>query len=98
MSQPAAALAPLPFELVYSDGKPLETDWHAMELPLLRELIYQAMAEQGRRVAVVLSTDMACFREILRAGIVPIQAALLYASGPFGFSAIVRLYAATAFV
>src|SRR4051794_33626913 len=48
MSQPAAALAPLPFELVYSDGKPLETDWHAMELPLLRELIYQAMAEQGR--------------------------------------------------
>jgi Uma2 family endonuclease len=49
MSQPAAAaLAPLPFELVYDDGEPLETDWHTLELPLLRELIYQAMAERGR--------------------------------------------------
>ena len=48
MSQPATALAPLPFELVYDDGKPLETDWHTLELPLLRELIGQAMAEHGR--------------------------------------------------
>jgi Uma2 family endonuclease len=49
MSQPAtAALAPLPFELVYSDGVPLETDWHTFELPLLRELIHQAMVERGR--------------------------------------------------
>ena len=49
MSQPAAAaLAPLPFELVYDDGEPLETEWHTYELPLLRELIEQAMAEQGR--------------------------------------------------
>jgi Uma2 family endonuclease len=49
MSQPAAAaLAPLPFELVYDDGEPLETAWHTFELPLLRELIGQAMAEQGR--------------------------------------------------
>lgn len=49
MSQPAfAALAPLPFELVLDDGEPLESDWHTVEFPLLRELILQAMAEQGR--------------------------------------------------
>jgi len=49
MSQPAAAaFAPLPFELVYDDGEPLETDWHTRELPLLRHLLRQAMAEQGR--------------------------------------------------
>jgi Uma2 family endonuclease len=44
----AAALAPLPFELVYSDGEPLETEWHTWQFPLLRELIRQAMAEHGR--------------------------------------------------
>jgi Uma2 family endonuclease len=48
MSQPAVALAPLPFELVYDDGEPLETEWHTLEYPFLRELIGQAMAEQGR--------------------------------------------------
>ncbi len=49
MSQPAAAaLAPLPFELVYDDGEPLETEWHTLEYPLLRKLIRQAMAESGR--------------------------------------------------
>jgi Uma2 family endonuclease len=49
MSQSAAtAFAPLPFELVYSDGEPLESDWHTLELPLMRHLIRQAMAEQGR--------------------------------------------------
>jgi len=49
MSQPAvAALAPLPFELVLDDGEPLETEWHTLEFPLLRELILQTMAEQGR--------------------------------------------------
>jgi Uma2 family endonuclease len=48
MSQPAVALAPLPFELVLSDGMPLETEWHTLEYPLLRELIGQAMAEQGK--------------------------------------------------
>ncbi len=48
MSQPALALAPLPFELVYSDGEPLESEWHTLEYPLLRELIGQAMTEQGR--------------------------------------------------
>ncbi|HSK77673.1 MAG TPA: Uma2 family endonuclease [Thermoanaerobaculia bacterium] len=49
MSQPAvAALAPLPFELVYSDGEPLESDWHARQIHLLQDLIPEAMAEQGR--------------------------------------------------
>jgi len=49
MSQPAtAALAPLPFELVYSDGVPLESEWHTFELPLLRELIRQVLVERGR--------------------------------------------------
>jgi Uma2 family endonuclease len=49
MSQPAAAaLAPLPFELVLDDGEPLETEWHTLEFPLLRKLIRQIMAEQSR--------------------------------------------------
>jgi Uma2 family endonuclease len=49
MSQSAAAaLAPPPFELVLDDGEPLESDWHTVEFPLLRQLIRQAMAEQGR--------------------------------------------------
>lgn len=49
MSKPAAAaLAPLPFELVLDDGEPLESEWHTLEYPLLRRLIRQAMAEQGR--------------------------------------------------
>src|ERR1043166_8909399 len=48
MSQPAAALAPLPFELVLDDGEPLESEWHAMQFPLLCELIRQTMVEQGR--------------------------------------------------
>lgn len=49
MSEPAvSAFAPLPFELVYDDGEPLETHWHAQQLPLLYEQIYQVMVEQGR--------------------------------------------------
>ena len=48
MSQPAVALAPLPFELVLDDGEPLETEWHTLQYPLLRKLIRVAMAEQGR--------------------------------------------------
>jgi len=49
MSQSAAAaLAPPPFELVLDDGEPLESDWHTVEFPLLRQLIRQAMAEQDR--------------------------------------------------
>jgi len=49
MSQPiASALAPLPFELVYSDGEPLESEWHVLQNDLLPELILLAMEEQGR--------------------------------------------------
>ena len=49
MGQPAlSALAPLPFKLVYSDGEPLETEWHSFQFPFLRHLIRQAMVEQGR--------------------------------------------------
>ena len=48
MSQPAVALAPLPFELVYSDGEPLETNWHVNQISLFKELVEQAMTERGR--------------------------------------------------
>ena len=49
MSQPVKALAPLPFELVYSDGEPLETQWHVLQMNLLIEVIFQAMVERDRR-------------------------------------------------
>ncbi|HEX6900217.1 MAG TPA: Uma2 family endonuclease [Thermoanaerobaculia bacterium] len=48
MSEPAIALAPLPFELVLEDGEPLDNEWHTYELPLLRTLIRQLMTERGR--------------------------------------------------
>jgi Uma2 family endonuclease len=49
MSQPAvSALAPLPFDLVYDDGEPLETYWHVQQIHLLLHLIRRAMAEQER--------------------------------------------------
>ena len=49
MSQPAfSELVSLPFELVYSDGEPLDSGWHVLQMFLLLELIGQAMAEQGR--------------------------------------------------
>ena len=48
MSQPISAVATLPFELVYDDGEPLESDWHFMQHAFLRELLHQAMVEQGR--------------------------------------------------
>ena len=34
--------------VVLDDGEPLETEWHVLQFPLLRRLIRQAMAEQGR--------------------------------------------------
>ena len=46
MSPPA--LAPLPFDLVYDDGEPLDSGWHVFQFCLLLDLIPQAMAEQGR--------------------------------------------------
>ena len=50
MGQPAvAALTPPPFDdLIFSDGEPLETDWHAIQFPYLWALIREAMTEQGR--------------------------------------------------
>src|SRR4051794_19657236 len=49
MSQPvASALTPLPFELVVSDGEPLESNWHVIQMNLLIDLIFQAMSERGR--------------------------------------------------
>jgi Uma2 family endonuclease len=49
MRQPSAAIpTPLPFELVLEDGEPLESDWHSVEIPLLRQLIHHAMDEQER--------------------------------------------------
>lgn len=49
MSQPAvAALAPLPFELVYEDGEPLDTNWHRIQMSLFTQLTRQAMAERGQ--------------------------------------------------
>jgi Uma2 family endonuclease len=49
MSQPVvSALAPLPFELVTSDGEPLESNWHVIQMNLLIDLIFQAMSERGR--------------------------------------------------
>ncbi|HEX4966867.1 MAG TPA: Uma2 family endonuclease [Thermoanaerobaculia bacterium] len=49
MSQPAvSALAPLDFELVYSDGEPLDSNWERIQMNLLIEVIHQTMAERGR--------------------------------------------------
>ncbi len=49
MSQPAvAALAPLPFELVYGDGEPLESNWHRIQMSLFINVTRQAMTERGR--------------------------------------------------
>jgi Uma2 family endonuclease len=50
MSQPAvSALAPLPFDLVYSDGEPLDNEWHTWQFPLLRDQIFDAMVERGEK-------------------------------------------------
>lgn len=48
MSQSKEVPAPLPFELVYSDGIPLENYWHRLQMNLLIDVIYQAMVERGR--------------------------------------------------
>ncbi|MDP9121465.1 MAG: Uma2 family endonuclease [Acidobacteriota bacterium] len=46
--RPPATLAAPPFELVFDDCEPLESDWHAVEVALLPELIGRAMQESGR--------------------------------------------------
>jgi Uma2 family endonuclease len=48
MSQPAVKALDLPFELVYSDGIPLDSYWQRIQMNFLIGLIRQAMAERGR--------------------------------------------------
>ncbi|HYG64862.1 MAG TPA: Uma2 family endonuclease [Thermoanaerobaculia bacterium] len=51
MSQPAVtALAPptLDFEIVYSDGEPLESHWHVQQMHFLNDLLWQVVREQRR--------------------------------------------------
>jgi len=49
MSQSAAqALDDLSFDLVYSDGWPLDSNWERIQIDLLIEVARQAMAECGR--------------------------------------------------
>lgn len=49
MSRPAETLiTPLPFKLVFSDGEPLESEWHTLQMPYLWHLIWRAMTEQGK--------------------------------------------------
>lgn len=49
MSQPAISdFAPLNFDLICSDGEPLDNEWHTEQIPLLKEVIRQFMAERGR--------------------------------------------------
>ncbi len=49
MNQPASSALSLPFELVTSDGEPLESNWHFTQMNLLIDLIYDAMTERGRK-------------------------------------------------
>ena len=46
MSQPAAQA--LDFELIYSDGWPLDSNWERIQIDLLIDVIRKAMAECGR--------------------------------------------------
>lgn len=49
MSRPAvAASSPLPFELVISDGEPMDNFLHVLQMQLLFELTDQVMLERGR--------------------------------------------------
>lgn len=45
----AAAITPLPFELVTSDGEPMDDILHPIQLGLFSDLVYQAMRERGRK-------------------------------------------------
>lgn len=48
MSQPAAQALDLSFDLVESDGVPLDSNWERIQMNLLIDVIRQAMAERGR--------------------------------------------------
>lgn len=50
MSRPAVAAPPsLPFELVVSDGEPMDNARHVLQMYLLIDVVHQLMAERGRR-------------------------------------------------
>ena len=67
MSQPAfSALAPLPFEIIYDDGEPLESDWHIQQLPLFREAILRAMRLQ-ERTDFFIGTNMGVYYSVEQA-------------------------------
>jgi Uma2 family endonuclease len=67
MSQPAfSALAPLPFEIIYDDGEPLESTWHVQQLPLLREAILCAMEAQ-ERTEFFIGTNMGVYYSLEQA-------------------------------
>ena len=48
MSLPAAQALDLSFDLVYSDGWPLDSNWERIQINLLIDVARQAMAERGR--------------------------------------------------
>jgi Uma2 family endonuclease len=50
MSRPAvAASTSLPFELVVSDGEPMDNSRHVLQMYLLIDVVHQLMAERGRK-------------------------------------------------
>ncbi len=52
MSQPAVSeLGSLPFELVYSDGEPLASGWHVLQMYLLLEAERRRAEEAEAEVA-----------------------------------------------
>lgn len=67
MSQPAfSAHSPLPFEVIYDDGEPLESDWHIHQLPLFREAILRAMKLQ-ERTDFFIGTNMGVYYSVEQA-------------------------------
>ena len=45
----AAAITPLPFELVTDDGEPMDDARHPTQIDVFRNVVYQAMEERGRK-------------------------------------------------
>jgi Uma2 family endonuclease len=49
----AAAITPLPFELVTDDGEPMDDARHPLQIEVFRNLVHEAMTERGRKDYVV---------------------------------------------
>jgi Uma2 family endonuclease len=45
----AAAITPLPFELVTDDGEPMDDSRHPTQINIFQNVVHQAMTERGRR-------------------------------------------------